>query len=211
MMVLLPGITSRFKKLVRKQPDRWGWFVTPRRLMLSVVKVPPCLFAVDNDCYHLGDAFDGQVFLEQLHKLMPFHERCLFVSAQDVLGDAAATLALLPGWSKAIRSLGFPVALVGQDGMEDYEVPWHLCDAFFVGGGTDWKLGAGARLLMGQAKAHGKWIHMGRVNSAQRMRYARNLGGNSIDGTEWAINPGRGIKWAANTLNEMDAQMALAL
>lgn len=40
-----------------------------------------------------------------------------------------------------------------------------------------------AELLVRQARNHGKWVHMGRVNSMARMERARSMGCNSADGT----------------------------
>lgn len=48
---------------------------------------------------------------------------------------------------------------------------------------TEWKNGAAARDLAREAKARGKWLHMGRVNGGGRMRYARDIGCGSVDGT----------------------------
>jgi len=50
----------------------------------------------------------------------------------------------------------------------------------------DWKLGAAARALVADAKARGKWVHMGRVNSGKRLRYAEAIGCDSCDGTTLA-------------------------
>ena len=40
---------------------------------------------------------------------------------------------------------------------------------------------------MRAAKRAGKWIHVGRVNSERRIRWAASLGADSIDGTGWAV------------------------
>jgi hypothetical protein len=62
---------------------------------------------------------------------------------------------------------------------------WPRIDALFVGGSTQWKLGPSAEALVAEAKARGKWVHMSRVNSARRIRYAASIGCDSIDGTKW--------------------------
>jgi hypothetical protein len=128
--------------------------------------------------------------LDLLRSYLSHRERCLFVCAPDVVGDAEATLGLAVPMAKEIRGRGWPVALVGQDGMEHMDVPWHLFDWLFVGGSTDWKLGVGGRALVAHAKALGKKVHVGRVNSLVRYRYcAHALGADSADGTYLAFGP----------------------
>jgi EAL domain-containing protein (putative c-di-GMP-specific phosphodiesterase class I) len=62
-------------------------------------------------------------------------------------------------------------------------MPWPDFDVLFIGGTTDWKLGPEARLLVAHAKELGKFVHMGRVNSLRRFRYAEAIGCDSADGT----------------------------
>jgi hypothetical protein len=79
------------------------------------------------------------------------------------------------------------VGFVAQDGCEHGLVPpWWSFDALFLGGSTAWKLGPDARALAGRAKQRGKWLHMGRVNSLRRLRYAQAIGCDSVDGSSWA-------------------------
>jgi hypothetical protein len=54
---------------------------------------------------------------------------------------------------------------------------------------TEWKLGQLARDLVAEAKQRGKWVHMGRVNSLKRYRYAKLIGCDSADGTFVAVAP----------------------
>jgi hypothetical protein len=110
-------------------------------------------------------------------------ERCLFAAAPDVVGDAAATAELSRPYFAQVRALGFPVALVLQDGQEHVPVPWDEIDAVFVGGSDDFKLGPVAAALAAEARAHGKWVHVGRVNSFKRLAYSFLIGADSADGT----------------------------
>jgi len=100
-----------------------------------------------------------------------------------------------------IRALGFPVALVGQDGLQMADVPWDDLDAFFIGGSTEWKLSREAATLAAYAKSKGKWVHMGRVNSRKRIHYAERIGCDSIDGTafsKWSnVFIPKGLSWIA--------------
>jgi hypothetical protein len=67
-----------------------------------------------------------------------FHGKpgCLFVTAPDVVGDAASTLARWPFWSRLIRGLGHAPAFVAQDGITPARVPWAELGALFIGGST---------------------------------------------------------------------------
>lgn len=116
-------------------------------------------------------------------------ETCLFAVAPDVVGDAAATLERSLPWLPRIRALGYPAAFVAQDGQEELSVPWDEFDCLFIGGTTGWKLGPHARALTAEAKRRGKWVHMGRVNSEHRFRYAAAIGCDSADGTYLTFGP----------------------
>jgi len=80
-------------------------------------------------------------------------------------------------------ALGYPAAFVVQDGATIDTVPWDTFDVLFVGGSTEFKLGAQARALIWHAKSRGMWVHCGRVNSNKRYRLMAALGVDSADGT----------------------------
>lgn len=154
------------------------------------------LWAADNACYAQGDRFDLDRFLFWLEGLQRYHcprpgqqECCLFAVAPDVVGNAAATIERSRPVLPQIRDLGFPAALVAQDGLENLVTDWgewEMWDEFdvlFIGGSTEWKLGTDAAWIAAEASAHGKWVHMGRVNSYKRLRYATEIGCDSVDGT----------------------------
>lgn len=109
----------------------------------------------------------------------------LFVVAPDVVADSAETLVRFERWEPILHDLALPVALAAQNGLEDRTIPWDRFEALFIGGDTEWKLGPAAARIVAEAKARGKWVHMGRVNTFQRIRYCRDIGVDSIDGTNW--------------------------
>lgn len=170
----------------------------------------------------------------------PDESGCLFAVAPDVVGDAdatrhrAETMRML-GW---IRHVGLPAAYVAQNGITSNDTPWEDLDALFLGGSAEcvpcnwvrpacdhdtircplchrrlreWKLGEAARLLTAEARERGKWVHMGRVNSAKRLRYAAAIGCDSADGTYLTNGPDillpKVLRWLAD-LRE-DSQEAL--
>lgn len=116
-------------------------------------------------------------------------ELCEFAVAPDVVADAAATLERSLPWLDGIRDLGLPPAYVAQNGIAETEVPWDLFDVLFLGGDDDFKLGAEGRRAAAEALARGKSVHMGRVNSLKRIRYASAIGCSSVDGTIIARAP----------------------
>lgn len=150
--------------------------------------LPGVTWAADNGCFsthYVGDI----AWLEWLARHSAHAERCLFATAPDIVGDAAGTLARSAPHLPAIRALGYPAALVAQDGLEDLDIPWDTFDALFIGGTTEWKLGPAAARLVGEAKARGLHVHMGRVNSRRRWSYAEHIGCDSVDGTFLAFGP----------------------
>lgn len=149
-------------------------------------------WAMDNGAY-TGQYPGDDEYVALLATLEAHRARCLFVAVPDVVGDAAATLALWPAMSARIAALGWPVALVAQDGMTPDDLPPDL-PWLFVGGSTAWKLGPDARALCAAARAQGTRIHCGRVNSERRFRYAlHTLGASSCDGTFLAFAPDKGL------------------
>lgn len=153
----------------------------------------------DNGCY--SDVWDEAKWWKFLVDNTHGAAACLFAVAPDVVGDAAATIEKSLPWLPKIRALGYPVAFVAQDGlsifcgalyageMGEETVSWDSFDALFIGGTTDWKLGADARGIAAEAKRRGKHLHMGRVNSQRRFEYARAIGCDSVDGTFLTFGP----------------------
>jgi hypothetical protein len=151
---------------------------------LRVLRYP--YHAAENGCFNAQ--WDEDTWLYWLDAKMS-RERCLFAAAPDVYADAEATLNRSAKYFDLIRSLGYPVALVAQDGAEDMSLPWDDFDCLFIGGkkvnprSAEWKVSTEAERLVREARRRGKWVHMGRVNSLLRLLRAREMGCNSCDGT----------------------------
>jgi hypothetical protein len=169
-----------------QRDDVWlGRLVVPRQRNKPALVQDGRPWAMDNGAF---GTFDPELFVDMLyrHQGLP---GCLFVAVPDVVADAAATLHRFVRWAPVVRAYGFPVALVAQDGLTPETTPWEALDALFIGGSTAWKLGPQARELAGIARAMGKWVHMGRVNSIRRLRYAERIGCQSVDGTGFSRFP----------------------
>lgn len=142
-------------------------------------------WAADNAAFSRFDADAYRSMLARIHGRLG----CLFVTAPDVVGDATATLACWAVWEPVLRSHALPAAFVLQDGITPAGVPWETCAAVFIGGTTAFKLGPEARACVAEAKRRSKWVHMGRVNSERRLRYAQSIGVDSVDGSGFARFP----------------------
>lgn len=170
----------------------------------------------DNGAF--SDKFDEGKWWKFLTDKAHAAATCVFAVAPDVVGDAAATLERSAPWFGPIRGLGYPVALVAQNGLRSEDVPWDEIDALFLGGSLEcrpcayvfrearrprrdeacptcqrrlreYKLNQEARDLTREAKRRGKWVHMGRVNSRKRWDYAEEIGCDSADGTYLTFGP----------------------
>lgn len=165
--------------------------------------IPGVQWCGDNNAF--GDGYPGdRPYLRWMSARRHLSPWCSFIVAPDVVCDAPATLARSAPMLPRIRRLGFPAALVAQNGLEDLTVPWASFDALFIGGDDAWKLGPAARRLTAEAKRRGKWVHMGRVNSRQRLQYAAAIGCDSADGTYLAFGPERNLPTLLSWLRELD-------
>lgn len=180
MRLLVSGSTATVRGLAGRWPSRLGHLLTPaNRNAPSSLLATGLPWAADNGCF---GGLDGPAFRRMLSRIAGL-PRCLFVVVPDAVGDARATLSLFGEWAEEVAAAGQPLALVGQDGAEDLDIPWGRFDAWFIGGSTGWKLSAASADLSAEAARRGKWLHMGRVNSLRRMRIAHSFGCDSIDGS----------------------------
>lgn len=179
--------TAHATMLKWKHPNH-GRLLTPRHWSSADRTAKAGIaWAIDNDGF---GGVDPVAFRRMVYGLIGVPD-CLFLNAPDVyLGDGVeahtATLEQWNEWYPFLRMTGFPLSFVLQIGATPENVPWDECDAVFVGGDTPWKVGPEALAVVREAKRRGKWVHMGRVNTLKRMRYAKSIGVDSCDGTGWA-------------------------
>jgi hypothetical protein len=190
MKVLVSGATAETLLLMAARPDRVGALMTPRsgNRIAAAVNLGAD-WACDNDCFQ---GLHPVRWLRFLAKIVESGHRPLWVSCPDVVSNAGETWTLYDRWAPVLRSLGLPVALVLQDGLERLKwrarLPWvwDEIDAVFVGGSTKWKEGPHAADLIAEAKRRGKWVHVGRCTTERRIIRFVGLGADSIDGAEVA-------------------------
>lgn len=175
---------SSDRVMAAMQAGMIGYIDTPAQ---GNVRPAGVAWVADNGCY--SDRFDEAKWWRFLVSNTHAAASCAFATAPDVVGDAAATLARSTPWLAKIRALGYPVAFVAQNGFAETDVPWRDFDVLFIGGDDVFKLGPEGRAAVREAKARGMWVHMGRVNSEKRWRYADALGVDSVDGTYLRFGP----------------------
>jgi len=132
--------------------------------------------------------FDGVRWLRDLWRIRDWPEidPPAFVVVPDQVAAGDASLAFSREWRDHVRETlpGVPAYLVVQDGMAPDVVRGALqageFDGLFVGGTLEWKLETGAEWV---ALAHdcGRPCHVGRVGTVDRVRWAREIGADSID------------------------------
>jgi len=88
-------------------------------------------FGIDNGCFK---RFDVDAFLALLDREFERRHLCRFVCCPDVVGEAMRTLELFDVWKDNL--VGWPIALVAQDGLENHRIPWDEISAIFIGGST---------------------------------------------------------------------------
>jgi hypothetical protein len=135
-------------------------------------------------------------------------EGCLFVTAPDVVADWKASWKRSRPWLRVIRRMGFPAALVAQDGMTvsdllRTEAEW---DALFIGGSTEWKEGSMVLNLIAEAKRLGRHVHVGRVNSWRRLEHFAAAGADTVDGTYLAVAPDVNLPKLARWMRRLEEQ-----
>jgi len=158
-----------------------GW-----ALLLSPGK--PCdrrfKYALDNGAYgawQQGKDFDVKAF--ERHVAMHGHG-AEFIVAPDIVAGGVESLMFTREWLPRLDGVGRRRLIAVQDGMTEDDVRPYLSYTvgIFIGGTTEWKINtmhAWGRL----AHETGAYLHVGRVNTARRIRMCHSAGADSIDGT----------------------------
>lgn len=196
MMLLVSGATATMARIRHPQLGR---LLRPG----NGNRPDDLAWAVDNGAFA---GFDAGAFAAMLERFRGA-PGCMWVAAPDVVADAAATFDRFREWEPRLHRDGWPVAFVAQDGL--VTPPWDHFEALFVGGSTEYKLSREARHLVVEAKRRGKLVHMGRVNTVRRLRYAYEIGSDSVDGTKFSRFPDRWIPWALRWLEAIERQLVL--
>lgn len=160
---------------IAEYTERYGYEFWQLRTPLTRNALGGVPYGLDNGCFA---RFERETWLKQVDEARKV--RPLFVTLPDIVGDSRRTLDLFDHFYDHTR--GVPRALVLQDGIGQHAIPWAQLDAVFVGGSDAFKIASEAINACKAAKMMGKWVHVGRVNTASRVRNWLGLA-DSIDGS----------------------------
>jgi len=177
---------------VIENADVFGLIITPRTGIREVIK-NGMEWAMDNDVYN--GKFQYEKWKRQLERYLPYKDTCLFIAIPDVLYNARETLEQYGRYKEEVKEMGYKRAIVTQDGMREKDIPWEEIEAIFVGGSDKHKRGKEGGRLIRSAKERGKWVHIGRINSAKSIEKFKSA--NSWDGTTICFEPQMAIGIAA--------------
>jgi len=156
--------------------EKYNYNFGQLRTPLTAYALSGQVYGLDNGCF---SKFEKKTWLRLVEDAKK-HEYPKFVCAPDIVGDARRTLELFDQFYDVIKPL--PVALVLQDGIGNFAIDWDRVDAVFVGGSDAFKISSEAINACKVARMLGKWVHVGRVNTAQRISNWIGLA-DSIDGS----------------------------
>lgn len=102
----------------------------------------------------------------------------------DIVAGGHRSLDLSLAWLESLRPLDVPLLIAVQDGMHLTDLRPYLGPrvGLFVGGSTDWKLDT-LQAWGSLAAETDCWLHVGRVNTARRIRLCSIAGADSFDGS----------------------------
>lgn len=142
-------------------------------------------WVMDNGSY---SNFDERKFVRMATDAM-FDRSCKWIALPDRVGNHNLTVKLFNEWTTRLERHWIPCrehfkkwAFVIQDGATIDTIPWERIVAVFLGGTTKFKLSSEAYEILKEAKAKGKWVHVGRVNTEGRISYFYGIA-DSIDGS----------------------------
>ena len=162
-------------KKIHEYRERYGVDLWQLRTPLTRYALSGVPYGLDNGCFKRFDQKTWEKLLDECEIQMP-----KFVCLPDIVGDAVRTLDLFDAFES--RTNGLPRALVLQDGIGQYRIDWSKLSTVFVGGSDKFKISEEAFNACKTAKMLGKWVHVGRVNTAERVMQWIDLA-DSIDGS----------------------------
>jgi hypothetical protein len=162
-------------KKIHAYRERYGVDLWQLRTPLTRYSLSGLPYGLDNGCFKRFDQKTWERLLNEAEDSVP-----KFVCLPDIVGDAVRTLDLFDVFES--KTNGLPRALVLQDGIGNHRIPWDKIAAVFVGGSDAFKTSQEAMNVCRTAQMLGKWIHVGRVNTASRVAYWKGIA-DSLDGS----------------------------
>jgi len=186
-MMIMPSNHSSalFHHLTGRFPNRLGWLIGPSGCSKTKLQkwVP---YALDNDAFGAfvnGIEWSEAAWLKMLSWVEYKHPRPMWAIVPDVVADREKTLENWSRYAPVLEEARIRKAFAVQDGMGVDDVPIDA-DVVFVGGSTEWKW-----KTLATWTANFERVHVGRVNSVERLTVCERLGVESVDGTGWFRDP----------------------
>jgi hypothetical protein len=162
MMILLDNSPAKIEEYSKRYGYDFGQLRTP---LTNYARAKGRKYGVDNGCF---SEFDEAAWLRLVAKAFADEDDPpMFVTLPDIVGDAARTIELFHEFKAKVPQRR---ALVLQDGISSVRIPWSELDAVFIGGSDEFKYSREAIAAAKTAKMLRKIVHLGRVNTAARVR-----------------------------------------
>ncbi len=176
-MVPYASNTGTLRNLAALRAAGWRLLLTPANQTLRA----GMRFGIDNGAFSKG-GFQAEPFAALVERLGAAAD---FVVLPDIVSGGMESLDLSVSWISKLRGLR-SLLLPLQDGMAARAVGMVLRQnvqvGLFLGGSTEYKL----REMYGWGMVAAAWkryYHVGRVNTARRIRLCAEAGADSFDGT----------------------------
>jgi len=156
---------------------------------------------IKSTCPVNGDTDFYDCFIYTINRILPCEE----------VADAVETLTRAPVYQEALTQqladkLRCKVKTVGRHTAG--KIPWGQIEALFVGGSDDFKEDMLVTCdILPQAKARGKWVHLGRCNSRSRLRLALRSDCDSVDGSSLSMFPRTWIPKFVGWIKELQQEV----
>lgn len=143
-------------------------------------------YALDNDAFSAfthGTEWNESLWIELLKWSSMSKSKPMWAVVPDVVGDARKTVEKWFRYSPTVDSAKIKKAFAVQDGMSVDDVP-DGADVIFVGGTTEWKWRTAEMWCSTFSR-----VHIGRVNTLEKLWFCERIGAESVDGTGWFRDP----------------------
>jgi hypothetical protein len=183
-MIGYGGGTTNKEQVAQLERAGWGMMIGPVNPKKSELR-----YAVDNGAYPAWKnkkPWDERKFLRMLDRVKTFDRKPDFICCPDIVAAGTKSLEFSMAWRDRLPS-EWPCYLAVQDGMTPCGVVEVLerFDGIFVGGTAIWKRDS-SHIWAKLARAEGKKLHVGRINSLQgAFVQGKVVGADSFDGNNW--------------------------
>lgn len=193
MMMLAGQSNPMWHYAAGRWPGKVGLLLGPSYFKKQSLR-PWLPYALDNDAFTAWQQrkpWCEHAWIEMLNWARWTGTQPIWVLVPDVVADRNATLARWERYAPAVDALNWTKAFAVQDGMTPKDVP-SGAEVVFVGG-TDAFKWRTVRQWVGEFPR----VHVGRVNTIDRVWLCDDLGVESVDGTGWFRDPSREDKLPA--------------